>query len=274
MISTIQQVSSAICLEELFSAAIDHSLTPIEFRVYCQILYNAQPQKVGGLCTQTVLALSTRTKIEINQVEIALLSLINSQLIIRHELSGIKRISYELTEPERWIASTPVMPVSEIKTDRFFGETSRHPNFVFSPQETPWLNPPRNRRDINFKPEFVDFHAKRFQASKPGFSFFDAKEIIKGYFLKNPDAIILKWDSYQEWLEEENKKVDQGKADFKPMKLTLDEHKELIAQKKELGDEAFASLGKKEKNYLDWSRQKPAEFKFVVSEINKINRSK
>lgn len=277
MISNIQQVSSAICFEELFSAAIDHQLSPIEFRVYCQILHNSNPQKVGGLCTQTVLALSTKTKIEINQVEIALQTLINSQLIIRHELSGIKRISYELTEPERWIASTPVMPVSEIKTDRFFGENyrpnhrhQRHPVFIFSP-ETPWLERPRNSLDINFNPEFIKFQAQKLLEDPKyrGRTIWDAQQIIMGHYVKNPEALILAWNAYQSLLESEKNKALEVRQVFDPSKLTLEEHKAFIAQKKELGDEGFALTGKEQAIYLDWLRKNPAHFNHFVKEINR-----
>lgn len=190
----------------------------------------------------------------------------------------------------------------EPKTDKFFGQSKSryletlHPNLVYDPSgETPWLKSTNNYREIRFDDNFVEFHARNLldsQNSLPPNSYkrilpqnatiFDARKVFRLSLVKNPaTAIPINWQTYQEYLEYQKQKNIPKSADdansstieIDPMdssfKLSLTEHKRLIAQRQSLGDEQFALLGVKEANYLEWMRKNKSQFRYILNEIKR-----
>lgn len=76
-------------------------------------------------------------------------------------------------------------------------EKEKHELLTYAGDDTPWLNPPRRRSDINFKREFMEWQGQRWMQK---FSKQDIHEAIADFrssLLNNPDKIPGRWEEYE-----------------------------------------------------------------------------
>lgn len=105
--------------------------------------------------------------------------------------------STEIDQPQEDSAIT----VKSSVVDKFSGHSparEKHELLTYAGDDTPWLNPPRRRNDINFKQEFMQWHGVRWMLKFPNKR--DIHEAIADFrscLLNNPDKIPGRWEEYQ-----------------------------------------------------------------------------
>ena len=104
------------------------------------------------------------------------------------------------------VADTSTKSTGQIKNlghDKFSAPpldsfSARHEFLVYAGKETPWLNSPRRRNDIFFKPEFMEWHGRRWLEKFPNKR--DIHEAIADFrssLINNPDKIPGRWEEYE-----------------------------------------------------------------------------
>lgn len=76
--------------------------------------------------------------------------------------------------------------------------SEKHEYLIYDGENTPWLNVPRRRNDIFFKPEFMEWHGRRWLEKFPNKR--DIHEAIADFrssLLNNPDKIPGRWEEYE-----------------------------------------------------------------------------
>lgn len=90
--------------------------------------------------------------------------------------------------------------VKSVSVDKYSGNSPNrelHEFLVYAGDDTPWLNPPRRRSDINFKREFMEWQGQRWMQKFEKRDIHEAIADFRSSLLNNPDKIPGRWEEYK-----------------------------------------------------------------------------
>ncbi|MGE5658466.1 MAG: hypothetical protein ACM37W_17835 [Actinomycetota bacterium] len=112
------------------------------------------------------------------------------------EEEKISQVTIDIDQPKEDSAIT----VKSSLVDKFSGFSTareKHELLTYAGDDTPWLNPPRRRNDINFKQEFMQWHGVRWMLKFTKRDIHEAIADFRSSLLNNPDKIPGRWEEYQ-----------------------------------------------------------------------------
>lgn len=112
------------------------------------------------------------------------------------EIKNSSHKSTVIDQPQQDSAIT----VESSVIDKFFGNSlkeEKHEFLTYAGDDTPWLNPPRRRSDINFKREFMEWHGQRWMQKFEKRDIYEAIADFRASLLNNPDKIPGRWEEYE-----------------------------------------------------------------------------